>query len=63
MEQSPLYYQKSKKMADISISRNCHCPHYDQCLNKAAYEDLFLDCRECHLRNISVEVFSLDPYK
>ena len=63
MQQTPLYYQPSKKVANIGIFRNCRCPQYDQCLKKAAYEDLFLDCRECQLKDIRVEVFTLDPYR
>jgi hypothetical protein len=62
MEQTPLYYQPSKKTANIGIFRNCHCPRYNQCLTKAAHEDLFLDCRECDLKDMRVEVFALDPH-
>lgn len=63
MEQTPLYYQPKKKVANLGIFRNCRCVHYDQCLRKAAYEDLFLDCRECYLRDSSVDVFMLDPHR
>ncbi len=58
MEPSPLYYRPSKKAVSIGIFRNCRCPHYDRCLEKAALEDLFLDCRECLLKDEKVEVFA-----
>lgn len=62
MEQTPLYFQPNKKKtANIGFFRNCRCPHYDQCLTRAAHEDLFLDCKECRLKDVQVEVFALDP--
>lgn len=63
MEQTPLYYPPGKKRSNLSIFRNCRCAYYARCLEKAAYEDLFLDCKECHLKDSCVEVFTLDPYR
>lgn len=63
MERSPLYYQYSKKKSLLGIFRNCRCPHYDVCLKKAAYEDLFLDCRSCHLKKTAVEVSNIDLFR
>ena len=58
MEPTPLYYRPSKKALSIGIFRNYRCPYYDRCLEKAALEDLFLDCRACCLKDEEVEVFA-----
>ncbi len=59
MEPAPLYYRPSKKTVNIGISRNFRCPYYDRCLEKAALEDLFLDCRACCLKDEEVELSRL----
>ncbi len=60
MEPSPLYHRQSKKLSAIDLFRNFRCPCYDACLEKAAYEDLFLDCKACLLKDTKMEISILD---
>ena len=59
MERSPLYLRPCKKNNGNGLFRNCWCPNYNTCLDKAAREDLFLDCTLCLYRDNVVEEFSI----
>jgi len=59
MEPSPLYIRPGKKTNGTRFFRNYWCTDYDQCLNRAALEDLFLDCTQCFLKNDVIDTFSL----
>ncbi|MEJ2040252.1 MAG: hypothetical protein P8X55_15170 [Desulfosarcinaceae bacterium] len=59
MDRSPLYYRPGKKTNGSELFRNCWCPDYDTCLEKAAREDLFLDCTLCLHRDNIVEEFAI----
>lgn len=59
MEPSPLYVRPGKKTNSSHFFRNYGCPCYDQCLNLAAREDLFLDCTQCPFKDKVMEMFSL----
>jgi hypothetical protein len=63
MERSPLYLRPSKKTNCSDLFRNCWCPNYDTCLNKAAREDLFLDCGACLFKDNIVEEFAISIKK
>ncbi len=60
MEPHPLYIRPGKKTNSAHFFRNCGCPCYDQCLDLAAYKDLFLDCTQCSLKDDIMEMFSLN---
>lgn len=60
MDRSPLYHPPGKKISALDIFRNFRCPNYDECLDKAAHEDLFLDCEQCFLKDTAVELSILD---
>jgi hypothetical protein len=59
MDRTPSYHQPSKKLHNGLFSRNYSCPYYDRCLQKAAYEDLFLDCKDCGHRDDLSESYIL----
>lgn len=59
MEPRPLYVRPGKKTSNTRFFRNFWCSGYDQCLNRAALEDLFLDCTECLLKDDVIENYSL----
>ena len=59
MDCSPLYHRPGKKINASNMFRNCWCQNYDICLDKAAREDLFLDCTLCLYRDNVVEEFSI----
>ena len=59
MEPCPLYIRPGKKTSKTHFFRNSGCPCYDQCLNQAAHDDLFLDCTQCSLKDAVMEMFSL----
>jgi len=57
MEPSPLYFKPGKKTNSRQFFRNCWCPDYDRCMNRAAREDLFLDCTGCFSKDNVMEIF------
>ena len=59
MECEPRYFRPGKKNNGTLFFRNCWCPNYDTCLDKAAREDLFLDCTICLYRDQIIEDFSI----
>jgi len=59
MNRSPLYLRPGKKIKGSELFRNCWCTNYDACLDKAAREDLFLDCTVCLYRDDIVEAFAI----
>lgn len=60
MERYPLYHQQGKKISALDFFRNFRCPNYDKCLDKAAHEDLFLDCGQCLFKDTAVDLFILN---
>ena len=59
MEPSPLYIRPGKKTSNMRFFRNYWCTTYEECLSRAAFEDLFLDCTQCFLKNDVMDTFSL----
>jgi hypothetical protein len=59
MEPRPHFVRPGKKTNSSHFFRNYGCPCYDDCLNLAAREDLFLDCTQCSLKDKIMEMFSL----
>lgn len=59
MEPSPHYIRPGKKTSNTRFFRNYWCTDYEQCLSRAALEDLFLDCTECLLKDDVMENYSL----
>lgn len=58
MEPTPSYFQIGKKTKIADFFRNCRCPHYDLCLNRAAHKDLLLDCKACWFKDHIVDEFT-----
>ena len=59
MERTPLFSSGGKQICNTDFFRNHWCSHYDICLNRAAREDLFLDCTQCDYKDDVIEEFSL----
>jgi len=47
MGKKPIFLSLGKPSCDMPIKRNYRCPDYEECLDKAAYADLDLDCSLC----------------
>ncbi len=63
MDRTPSYHRPGKRQPNHLFFRNYCCPHYDLCLDKAAREDLFLDCTYCDYRDNASDRFLLGTLK
>ena len=57
-------YRRIRRMVNgendgASAFRNCWCPAYDECMQKAVKDDLLLDCQRCTLKAQRPETFTL----
>lgn len=59
MEPSPFFCSGGKQINSTDFYRNPWCSHYDVCLNRAAREDLYLDCTQCDFKDNVIEGFSV----
>ena len=57
MDRTPLFHAQGKQTRSFDYYRNFWCLHYDRCLNRAAREDLFLDCAQCPYKDSVVDDF------
>ena len=57
MDRRPLFHPQSKQTRGMDYFRNFWCSHYDGCLDRAAREDLFLDCAQCLYKDSVVDDF------
>ena len=51
MEKKPIFCGLKPAQDEAQIRRNHNCPEYDDCLTRAAFADLDLDCSFCSLKN------------
>jgi hypothetical protein len=59
MQPTPQYFKPGKKINNSQFFRNYWCTDYEQCLDRAAFEDLFLDCTQCQQKNDIIDTFAL----
>ena len=59
MRGTPIYYIPTKETSTADFYRNYWCSEYELCLNTAARDDLYLDCKQCQYRDNVLENYAV----